>query len=173
MISRRRFFQSLACAAALLPFRSAFATTEDRRHLSMLNTHTGEELAIDYCECGLYRREALEEINHFLRCHFTNEVKPIDVGVLDLLSALQTAIRRPEPARIISGYRSPAYNDRLRREGRGVAERSLHMEGLAIDFAMLGVDTADLARLAKSFQAGGVGLYPGFVHIDTGRVRHW
>ena len=74
---------------------------------------------------------------------------------------------------IISGYRSPEYNEHLRRLGRRVAAGSLHMAGLAIDFAIDGIGMGELVRTAKLFTAGGVGTYPEFVHIDVGRVRYW
>jgi uncharacterized protein YcbK (DUF882 family) len=63
----------------------------------------------------------------------------------------------------------------LRRASTGVAERSLHMEGRAIDVRLPGVDTRHLAWLARQQQAGGVGYYrvSDFVHVDTGRVRVW
>ena len=57
----------------------------------------------------------------------------------------------------------------------GVAKRSLHMDGQAIDIRVSGVPLADLRDAAWSLQAGGVGYYPReqFVHVDTGPVRHW
>lgn len=54
-----------------------------------------------------------------------------------------------------------------------MAEGSLHLDGLAIDFAIPGIRTEKLAKAAVQLQAGGVGLYQEFVHIDVGRVRHW
>ena len=77
---------------------------------------------------------------------------------------------------IISGYRSPVTNSMLRKTGGGgVAKRSLHMEGRAIDIRLVGVDTARLRDAALALGAGGVGFYPesDFLHIDTGPVRSW
>jgi uncharacterized protein YcbK (DUF882 family) len=49
------------------------------------------------------------------------------------------------------------------------------MEGRAIDVRLPGIALADLRDAALLLKAGGVGYYPDqqFVHIDTGRVRHW
>jgi uncharacterized protein YcbK (DUF882 family) len=63
----------------------------------------------------------------------------------------------------------------LRGHSHGVAEKSLHLVGRAIDVRMRGVETAQLRRAALALQRGGVGYYPAldFVHVDTGRVRFW
>ncbi len=56
-----------------------------------------------------------------------------------------------------------------------MAKHSLHMDGKAIDIRLPGVALADLRDAAMSLGAGGVGFYASedFVHVDTGRVRHW
>jgi uncharacterized protein YcbK (DUF882 family) len=76
---------------------------------------------------------------------------------------------------VISGYRSPKTNAALRNKSNGVAKRSLHMQGRAIDVRLTGVDTAQLRKAALALSGGGVGFYPKprFVHLDTGRVRQW
>ena len=88
----------------------------------------------------------------------------------------RNALGTQQPFEVISGYRSPGTNATLRstREG-GVAKHSLHMDGKAIDVRLPGVPLADLRDAARSLRGGGVGFYPReqFVHIDTGRVRHW
>ncbi|NTU42047.1 MAG: DUF882 domain-containing protein [Nitrospirales bacterium] len=176
MISRRNFLKALAAGVVISPFRPrrAMASQEREKILSIFNIHTGESLKIAYCERGVYDPQALDTINHLLRCHYTNEVKPIDVKVLNLLSDIQSAVGRERQVKIISGYRSPEYNDHLRDMGRkGVSGRSLHMQGLAIDFRIPGMGTGELFSLAKSFGVGGVGHYPEFVHIDAGKVRYW
>jgi uncharacterized protein YcbK (DUF882 family) len=173
MITRRDFIKACVAATALFPFRNVFASMGGDRALDMYNIHTGEKLNIRYCSSGDYDRNALEKINYFLRCHYTNEVKEIDVGVLDLLCDIRDSIGSKEDLQIISGYRSPAYNQYLVSLGRHVSRNSLHMQGLAIDFAVDGVGNERLARIAKSFRAGGVGTYADFVHVDVGRVRYW
>ena len=58
---------------------------------------------------------------------------------------------------------------------RGVAKRSLHMEGRAIDVRLRGVPCDALRDLALGAARGGVGSSQksDFVHLDTGRVRTW
>ncbi len=63
----------------------------------------------------------------------------------------------------------------LRQRGGGVAKRSYHMRGMALDVRLRGVSTASLREAALALRAGGVGYYPrsDFLHLDTGRVRFW
>jgi uncharacterized protein YcbK (DUF882 family) len=115
------------------------------------------------------------DINHILRDHRTGEIKPIDPDLLDLLHALRTRLGTQRPFHVISGYRSPCTNEQLRSRSRGVARKSMHLFGKAVDIRIPGHDLADLRQAALAEQAGGVGYYPrpGFVHVDVGRVRFW
>ena len=99
----------------------------------------------------------------------------MDPGLFDVLHDLRDAMESREAFHIISGYRSPATNAMLHNRSSGVATKSLHMKGMATDIALPGRDLAKLRDAAKSLRRGGVGYYPkpGFVHVDTGRVRYW
>jgi uncharacterized protein YcbK (DUF882 family) len=125
-----------------------------------------------------YVPQALGSLNHFLRDHYSGEVGQMDPQLFDLLHGVRQALttRTQLSYQIISGYRGPITNERLRTtRGGGVAKHSLHLEGKAIDIRLPGVPLAELRDAALSLKAGGVGYYPGeqFVHIDTGRVRRW
>jgi len=119
--------------------------------------------------------ESLTEINHVLRDHRTNLIAEIDTGLLDLLHRVGAALGTARPFEVISGYRSPASNQMLAQNSSGVAKRSLHMDGKAIDIRLPGVPLADLHRTGLTLKSGGVGYYPksNFVHLDVGRVRSW
>lgn len=173
MISRRKFIKSLVAGAAFFSFGSVYASVITDRILNMHNVHTGERLNIKYCSAGNYDNEALVRINYFLRCHYTNEVKEMDVNLLDLLCEIKNAVDKNKEIQIISGYRSATYNEYLISHGRNVSGNSLHLRGLAVDFAIEGTGSNRLSSVAKSFGVGGVGKYPEFVHIDVGRVRYW
>jgi uncharacterized protein YcbK (DUF882 family) len=173
MISRRNFLRAVAAATAFYPFRKVFASTIQERRLSLYNIHTDESLDITYFSGGSYDFEALGKINRLMRCHYNDTVKPMDIGVLDLLCDIKDRLGADREIQIISGYRSPEYNEYLRSIGRHVAKSSFHMQGVAIDFSIQGFSMSSLSRTAKSFLAGGVGRYPEFVHIDTGPVRYW
>ncbi|HHO59512.1 MAG TPA: DUF882 domain-containing protein, partial [Thiotrichales bacterium] len=103
------------------------------------------------------------------------DIHPMDTDLLDLLVTLNHKLGGKQPFQIISGYRSPKTNAALHRKSNGVAVRSLHMQGKAIDIRLPGCKLAELRRAALNCRRGGVGYYPksNFVHVDTGRVRHW
>jgi uncharacterized protein YcbK (DUF882 family) len=158
----------------LIPLASpAIALSE--RSLSFYNTHTGEKLTVIYRRHGNYIPESLEKINTILRDHRSGDIHPIDPKLMDYLYDLQTKVGNHGDVHIISGYRSPETNRKLRRNSKGVAQGSLHMQGKALDFRLPGTDTARLHDAARKMKRGGVGYYKksGFIQIDTGRVRNW
>jgi len=175
-LSRRHFVTSLAAALPLLGApRRAFARSAGTRALRFEHTHTGEKLAVEYFDRGGYLPDALATVNHFLRDFRTGEVHQIDAGLLDLLHGLTDLTETSKPFQVISGYRSPATNAKLRRASEGVAAGSLHMVGQAIDVRLGDVPLDKLRTAARAARRGGVGYYPAsnFVHVDTGRVRFW
>lgn len=133
-------------------------------------------MAVVYREGRHYLSDALAEIDRVLRDHRSGDVHPIDPSLLDQLSRLGSLLHAGQHAfHVISGYRSPHTNAMLASRSGGVARRSLHMDGRAIDIRLPGVPLSTVHRAALAMQAGGVGYYArsGFVHLDTGRVRRW
>ena len=176
MLTRRNaLLAGLAFTAATSATSLARATAPLHRTLRFHNLHTGETLDAEYWTNGTYAPDALSAINHILRDHRTGESTGIDTRLLDLLSDLSGQLETRAPFQIISGYRSPATNAALADASNGVARRSLHVEGKAIDVAIEGVDTENIQQAALAMARGGVGHYPnpGFVHVDVGRVRRW
>lgn len=143
--------------------------------IALQNTTTGDSLNVTYFEKGRYLPDALHEINHLYRDHLTDEVHPVDTALLDQLHELQSTLGIQRQIHVICGYRSPFTNAHLRRNSRGVARNSLHMEGRAIDIRISGVESRTIRDAAMSMARGGVGYYPGsnFVHLDTGDFRTW
>jgi uncharacterized protein YcbK (DUF882 family) len=162
--------------AALPPLVRAQAAAPGPRRLSLAHAHTGERLEIAYTEGEAYRPEALGRLNRFLRDHYTGQVGEMDPRLFDQLHQVQALLGCAGSFEVISGFRCADTNERLRLQGGGgVARRSLHMDGRAIDVRLPGVPLAELRDAALALRAGGVGYYPReqFVHVDTGRVRHW
>lgn len=167
----------LAVAGSALPLaKPALAARADARSLSLSHTHTGERVSLVYALGDQYLPESLGRLNHFLRDHYSGEVGQIDPQLFDLLHRVKLTLGGEPSFQVISGYRCPATNDRLRNtRGGGVAQRSLHMDGKAIDIRIAGLPLAELRDAALSLRGGGVGFYARdqFVHVDTGRVRSW
>jgi uncharacterized protein YcbK (DUF882 family) len=160
---------------ALILYRAPAYAVESQRQLDFYHTHTGENLSIVYYDGSHYDPAALEQINHFLSDFRNGAAHPIDPATLDILYRLRTGFGGEGVFEIISGYRSPETNTMLRKNGRSVAKRSLHMEGKAIDVRLRGVNTVRLRDAALKLKLGGVGYYreSDFVHVDSGRVRTW
>lgn len=146
-----------------------------KRTIAFYHTHTSEELNITYARQRAYDIDALRRVNHFLRDHRTGDIHPIDPRLLDLLYNIQRVSGHRGVFEVISGYRSPKTNAMLRKKSSGVAERSLHLVGRAIDVRMSGIKTRELGRIALHLKQGGVGYYAksDFVHLDTGKARFW
>ena len=175
-LSRRGALKHLVAGSAVMVAPGVVAAkTAPPSRLRFYHTHTGEHLDALYIDRGEYVSDALSAISHLLRDHRSGEAAVMDPKLLDFLQQVQSRVDSDGVFEIISGYRSSATNQLLRKRGGGVAKRSLHMQGRAIDVRLRGVKTADLRKAALSLKRGGVGYYArsDFVHLDTGRVRFW
>jgi uncharacterized protein YcbK (DUF882 family) len=183
MISRRGMLLgagALAGTAALRP-RASFGAAEPAgtnpraRRIALTNLHTGEKLDIEYFRDDAYIPAALAAIEVLLRDFRNGERHAIDPKLMDYLVQVAAQVALPPAYSVISGYRSPETNAMLHERSSGVAQKSLHMQGRAIDVRMAGVDCADLAARAEELKHGGVGYYraSNFVHLDTGAFRTW
>lgn len=169
--------RALALLAVLIATAATAGPPPAPRRLAFYNTHTGETVDVVYWANGRYQPEALARIDRVLRDHRTREVQPIDRRVLDLLFELRTKLGTTRPFHVISGYRSPESNAYLRglSPASGVAQRSQHMLGRAIDVRLPDEEIEEIRDTALAMKRGGVGYYPasGFVHVDVGPVRKW
>ncbi|MGD2119473.1 MAG: DUF882 domain-containing protein [Chromatiales bacterium] len=175
-LSRRRFLGLCAGGVAGMMLKPSYAAIQaEEKAINLHNLHTGESLKQVYWAEGQYQQDALAQINKLLRDHRTGEIQPIDPQLLDVLHNLHENMDGKQAFHIISGYRSPKTNSMLRGNSNGVAKKSLHMQGKAIDLRLPGSDLKQLHKAARSLRAGGVGYYAksGFIHVDTGRVRYW
>ncbi|MFC6633297.1 DUF882 domain-containing protein [Microbulbifer taiwanensis] len=173
--SRRRFLAVTCATAAAVSAGPTFAKVGNARTLKMRNLHTGERLSTAYWSGGSYDSSGLKQFNRLLRDHRANESTRMDPKLFDIVYKLKEKLNFSGEVEIISGYRSPKTNAKLRAAGRGVARRSYHTRGMALDIRFPGISTSKLRQAAINLKAGGVGYYPksGFVHVDTGPVRRW
>ncbi len=179
-VCRRGFYSAAKTGALLLVALMVLApatSLAQTRSLKLYFLHTGERDNITYMRNGKYVQAGLNRVNHFLRDWRRNEPTKMDPQLLDLLWEVYRESGSKDYIHVISAYRSPATNDMLRRRGRGVARKSQHTLGKAIDFFLPDVKLSKLRRIGLIEQAGGVGYYPRsgspFIHLDTGNVRHW
>jgi uncharacterized protein YcbK (DUF882 family) len=175
VLTRRRVLGAAVTAAAVACIRPVPAVSFAPRSVSLYNIHTGEWVRTVYWADGHYIREAVRDINWVLRDHYSNEVRPMNAGVLDLLGMLRSRLDCHDPFLVVCGYRSPATNHMLYLRSSGVAANSYHIKGMAIDLRCERRDLSQVRGAAMSLRAGGVGYYPrsDFVHVDCGPVRHW
>jgi uncharacterized protein YcbK (DUF882 family) len=155
------------------PFEIAARTLPEKK-ISFFHTHTEERF--DLCFVGRTCPPAeKQQLSTFLRDFRTGDVHPIDFRLMDILLKIQKETGSKGVFEVISGYRSPQTNASLRGKSKGVAKKSFHLKGKAIDIRLSDVPTRKLRDAAISIKAGGVGYYAqsDFVHIDTGRVRTW
>jgi len=119
----------------------------------------------------------MKQINNIMRDWRREEPTEMDPGLIDTIWEIYQELGSQEPIHLVSGYRSKRTNDRLRRRGGGQARKSQHILGKAADIHLPDVSVKKLRNSALVREVGGVGYYPKsglpFVHVDTGRVRHW
>ncbi len=141
--------------------------------LFLYNYHADEVIDVTYKTAKGYDKEALQKINNLMRSP-DGVVFPIPTALIELLDDIQDHFGA-EAVEIISGFRSPAYNSDLKKNGRTVASESLHLQGIAADIHIDEITEKTLGDYAISLGRGGVGVYPpyNFVHVDLGPVRTW
>ena len=177
LMTRRNFLLSAAQAIAglsvLSPLEVLSKIIPDNK-ISFFHTHTGEQFEFRYLgrKCPPVTKKRLFS---FLRDFRTGDVHPIDFRLMEILVKIQKETGSKGVYEVISGYRSPKTNNFLRTGSSGVAKKSFHLKGKAIDVRLRDLPTADLRDVAISLRAGGVGYYAksDFVHLDTGNVRSW
>ena len=147
----------------------------DIRRIKMYSGRTGERIDMIYWIEGKYIKDAVSELNYFMRDWRTDGVNSMDLRTVDIMAASHNLLDVSEPYMLLSGYRSPQTNAMLRSRSRGVAKNSLHMRGQAADLRLASRSVNQMARAAIACNGGDVGRYSGsnFVHMDCGQVRNW
>src|SRR5258705_2203471 len=133
LLSRRRLLGVAAAVTVVALVNPAPAISYAPRSISLYNTHAGEWLRTVYWADGHYIREAVRDINWILRDHHSDEMRPMDAGVLDVLGMMRERLDTSDPFLVVSGYRSPTTTLRMYLRGEGVAKHSYHIKGMAID----------------------------------------
>ena len=138
---------------------------------TFFNQHTKEVLAVGPSSMPASMSERFAT---FLRCRITGHQRTMARVPIEV--ALQMADRfDKDRIVVISGFRSPKFNEQLRKKGRQVARASHHTKAEALDFRLEGVSAKELAAAVGEVHQGGIGTYrkSDFVHVDVGRPRSW
>lgn len=176
-MNRRQFLYASALTTIGwfgIPLSNSWGMVSKKHHLCFFHTHTEESLIIPYSP-GKLRPSAQKALNMFLRDFRTGDIHPIDPGLLNILYSIQLVAGSQGTIEVISGYRSKQTNRSLRRKSRGVAKKSFHMKGQAIDIRITDLATKKVRNIAGDLGLGGVGYYAksDFIHLDTGPFRTW
>ncbi|AGB72383.1 ATP/GTP-binding site motif A [Rhizobium tropici CIAT 899] len=151
----------------------------ETRSLKIYYVHTGEKAVITYKRNGRFDPDGLEKLNRILRDWRKNQPTKMNPRLFDLIWEAYRESGSHEFIYVICGFRSPGTNEMLRTRSAhtGVAKKSQHMLGNAMDFYLPDVKLSKLREIGMKLQVGGVGYYPTsgspFVHMDVGGVRAW
>ena len=171
-----RWFAGFLVALSIVVAGTAGASAETRS-LKLKFIHTGETATMVFKRNGRYDQAGLKKLNQFLRDWRRNEPTRMDPRLFDLIWSVYKSVGGRDSIHVVSAYRSPKTNTMLRGRSKGVAEKSQHIMGRAMDFYIPGVSLKKLRETGMKMQVGGVGYYPRsgspFVHMDVGNVRHW
>lgn len=169
------FLKTILILMGMVAVTSLSGNTGGERVLKFYHTHTGDSLQVVYFRRGDYDPDALDQLKVFLADWRNGKQHDLDPKLMDILWQLQQATGSSNTWEVISAYRSPETNEMLRSRSSGVASKSQHLLGTAIDVRLRGTDLEVLRDNARSLKLGGVGYYAksDFVHVDTGRVRYW
>jgi len=143
--------------------------------LAVVNAHTGERAEVRYRKAdGTYDQAAIARIRRAFRSSGDDGEGRASLRLIEVLSWVQKT-SRVRPLTLMSGYRSPEYNEDLRAKGARAAGGSLHTEGLAADVAFPRAMLRPLWMKVRALDCCGAGYYAkeGFLHIDVGQPRFW
>lgn len=138
--------------------------------------HTGETFNEVFWANGKFVPGAIKSLNKFFRDWRTDDMTDICPALFVLMNNVYRKLDAKKPLHIISGYRCEKTNNSLRKNSKGVAKKSRHLTGHAVDFSIPGTRLKDVRNAALTFKAGGVGYYPSqdFVHVDIrDKVVQW
>src|SRR5262249_4360394 len=116
-----------------------------------------ESLEVDlYKEDGAFDEDALDKLNHMLRCKRTDTEKAIDPRLYEILSRVYDRFQRR--IELVSGFRNQKRTS------------SFHFHGSASDIRIPGIPDKELHKFVQTLDTGGmgIGIYPraGFIHVD-------
>jgi uncharacterized protein YcbK (DUF882 family) len=143
--------------------------------IQIKNMHTGQQAsAVLINPDGSFNEEGFAKIDEVFEFPTKEKGEHISRRLLFMLDYFSDLVAPGKLIKMESGYRSPEYNTALRNGGGNVAKTSIHMDGMALDFSIDGVNGKKLWELVKSKDCCGVGHYGGTsIHLDAAKPRFW
>ena len=163
-----------ASAGAEAPLRTRFFYSGDG-HISLASRKNGAVFEGAFRDAGgRYDPEALKRVHRVFDAPYAPDRPKISLRLIEYLDYLEDRMKPGARITITSGYRSPAYNRKVRQGGGLAAKASLHQYGMAADLVMAGVPSRKIWAEVRRLGFGGAGYYQGeAVHIDVGPARSW
>lgn len=153
--------------------RRFFLMGGGKLHLKNLRNNEAAQVSLLNPD-GSFNEEAFNQVDRVFGYPAAEKGDHISPRLLFLLSYFAD---RVAPGRLIlieSGYRSPDYNEKIRRNGANAARTSTHIDAMALDFWIEGVAGKKLWETVRETNCCGVGHYGGdIIHLDAGRPRFW
>jgi len=176
-----RFALTLLCIVSMF-WTAASAAAEAPRFfimgtggLALVNAHTDEKVGVTYRRPdGTCDDDALDRLRQVFRSKGNAHETAMTLRLVEVLSRVQQ-LAGGKPLVLLSGYRSPEYNESIRSKGAKAAAGSLHTEGLAADVAVPRPVLSKVWHQLRALECCGAGYYEkeGFLHVDVGRPRFW
>ena len=143
--------------------------------LSLNNLRNGKEARVQLLNRdGSFNEKAFTEVDRVFGFPTAEKEEHISPRLLFMLSYFADRATPGKTIHIESAYRSPEYNDKIRDKGANAAKTSAHIDGMALDFWLEGVDGKELWETVRAKNCCGVGHYGGkTIHLDAGRPRFW
>ena len=149
------------------PIRAAPFPPGEPRRLKVQFAHTGAWFDGPYTTANGYDLSALMEFSEVCGDWREGRSKRFDPRLLDQIWRLGQELGRPEWT-CLSGYRTPRTNAMV-----GGAGASQHIAARAVDLWVAPPLVAETVDKARGMEAGGVGAYRSWLHLDTADLRFW
>lgn len=143
--------------------------------LHLRNLHSERTATVHLLNAdGSLNEQGFDEVDRVFIFPTAAKGEHISPRLLFMLSYFSDLLAPGKTIQIESAYRSPEYNQALRSKGANAARTSTHLDGIALDFYIEGVDGKELWETVRAKNCGGVGHYGGkSIHFDAGRPRFW
>jgi uncharacterized protein YcbK (DUF882 family) len=143
--------------------------------LHIKSDRTGQETEVDLITAdGLLNDKGFSKVDELFGFPTLEKGEHISPRLIFMLDHFSDQAAPGKMIHLESGYRSPEYNQKLKEKGGIVAKTSLHMDGMAADLYIPGVNGKMLWELIRSEECCGIGHYGGeTIHLDSGRPRFW